>query len=796
VSLIVPTRVLTAPMWRRYTLTHAGLTAAAASETVTLEALPAGSVVHAVLQKHSTAFSGGSASKVESKVVVADANMAAFIASCNSYWTLAQTSGNRADSVGGMTLTDNNTVGYGTDRRMRGFAECVAANSEYLSAADHATLSMGDIAVTFGVDINVRAATVGAVFGKWNSTTANQEYVLYVGAGRSLNFYVQAGGVQSSPATIPAQIGEWMSVAIQHNPTTNVVRIRGNNGPWVEVSWSGGILDGSNEFRVGRDHVANYVEASIARLWIRKAIVDDATLAWLHNGGLGRDASYEVCGTLTVSDAVADEALLLDERVYQADHGASASLQVTVTAAGDTVNNLSAGELDVWALVSEPLATIASSSTAEATPSEVGQMRVLTGANFNLLRRGVVTLTSGTAESSFPLTNVYDMLASEPLIFTAAGTPRRITVDLDYLQDQGAFESLTGWTDADAGTGVSALDASPRPGSGGTNAVKLTCGATGAANKAERYKDVTVPAGKKIKLYAYHDSDGTGVARLIIQNLRTGYYLTAAGAWSATIDYAIASTSTAYPQSTVTFTVQSFSTCKADEVTLRITVQNITATSDVWFDEVHLVPAVDVTSIHGHNFPPSATITVLSSDDNFSTSTTRFTLTGAIPSCGEVLGAVVYARYWRLNIADSLATPQAAWRLGEWILGETYTLTQQPRHPGVAPWSFSKTLPQVANATELGEETRIPLTEDGQRTRTYPFRDVVTSTLTTDLDEVVERSRYGTRSWLLIPDDTGTEALLVRLSGNGWSAESLSGGQDGWDRALAIQELPFPVVTT
>jgi hypothetical protein len=56
------TLVGSVPRWLKVTLGHADLAAAATSNSVALQTLPAGAVVHAVKVKHSEAFAGGAIS--------------------------------------------------------------------------------------------------------------------------------------------------------------------------------------------------------------------------------------------------------------------------------------------------------------------------------------------------------------------------------------------------------------------------------------------------------------------------------------------------------------------------------------------------------------------------------------------------------------------------------------------------------------------------------------------------------------------------------------------------------------
>lgn len=88
-----------------------------------------------------------------------------------SYWKLDEASGTRADSHGANTLTDNNTVTQGVGK-ISNAALFTAVNSEFLSAADSASLDF-TTAFTFsawiyGDDLTVNAA----IASKWNYSSA------------------------------------------------------------------------------------------------------------------------------------------------------------------------------------------------------------------------------------------------------------------------------------------------------------------------------------------------------------------------------------------------------------------------------------------------------------------------------------------------------------------------------------------------------------------------------------------------------------------------------------------------
>ena len=64
-----------------------------------------------------------------------------------AHWNLDEASGTRVDAKGGNDLTDNNTVTQATGI-VSNAGQFTAANSEYLSIADNAALSTGDIDFT------------------------------------------------------------------------------------------------------------------------------------------------------------------------------------------------------------------------------------------------------------------------------------------------------------------------------------------------------------------------------------------------------------------------------------------------------------------------------------------------------------------------------------------------------------------------------------------------------------------------------------------------------------------------
>ena len=110
-----------------------------------------------------------------------------------AYWKLDEASSTRNDSVGTNHLTSNNSVGQATGK-LNYAANFVAANSQYLSIADNADLSVGDIDFTVSAWIWLDSAGgARGIVGKGNSTYvwSSVEYaLLYLNSSDGLQFRV------------------------------------------------------------------------------------------------------------------------------------------------------------------------------------------------------------------------------------------------------------------------------------------------------------------------------------------------------------------------------------------------------------------------------------------------------------------------------------------------------------------------------------------------------------------------------------------------------------------------------
>jgi hypothetical protein len=208
-----------------------------------------------------------------------------------AYYKLGESSGVRSDSKGSNDLTDNNTVGSASGKNGSA-ANFVAANSEYLSIADNADLSVGD---TIGcwVYLDSKTNTSGFVV-KYNSATNSIEYALdYEPSADRFRFLVSSDGIATktvladnlgSPST-----GQWYFIRAWHDPDADTINIQVDNGTVDSESHSGGIKDGTATFSIGAyaDQSTGFMDGRIDEVGIWKKVLSSQEASDLYNQGSG-----------------------------------------------------------------------------------------------------------------------------------------------------------------------------------------------------------------------------------------------------------------------------------------------------------------------------------------------------------------------------------------------------------------------------------------------------------------------------------------------------------------------------
>lgn len=117
-----------------------------------------------------------------------------------SYWKLDEASGSRADSVGGNTLTDNNTVTQNPGK-VSTAAQFTAANSESLSIADNASFDAIGAAMSLSLWVYPDSFLANnAILTKWTYAT-DGEWSCDTGGGGGTTARMLIAGSATDPVT-------------------------------------------------------------------------------------------------------------------------------------------------------------------------------------------------------------------------------------------------------------------------------------------------------------------------------------------------------------------------------------------------------------------------------------------------------------------------------------------------------------------------------------------------------------------------------------------------------------------
>lgn len=417
----------------------------------------------------------------------------------------------------------------------------------------------------------------------------------------------------------------------------------------------------------------------------------------------------------------------------------------------------------------------------------------LAGQRFNLLENATTVTLSTAADSLFPATNLYDRNPASIFKFGSLTSDPTITFDLDQLGDTGGFETASGfpvgWTEVNTGTSDVTRDTIIFD--TGAASAKFTSSGGGGAGIASAIKDITMRSNQRAHLYwALAGDAGLGRQEIRVRNQQTGYFLVdnslPATVWDAGDNELDFVTGDTFQSENGVFQVQDFTACGGATTTVRIELQNANNGTVGQADSLHMDPAVNFCSIHGHNIDTRNTVTVESSDDN-SAWTVRGTFTVRKPSM-YVSFSTIYARYWRVKFTGTNSTASGPIWIGELVLGDAQTLSTGPLYPmsvGYRDYQIRVPMRWGDQAYGLGQAF----------TRSLPLNLQATSmTNRLEILEVFERSRGG-HPLVIVPHnaDSHTDVIYGRLATDlphDWLTRSIA------KITTSVEELPFPFVTS
>ena len=216
--------------------------------------------------------------------------------SLEAWWDLDEGSGNRADSHGSNTLSDNNTVTNSTGV-VSNAAQFQDSNSEFLHINDNASLSTGDIDYSLfaWVKLDSTPGNFMMIMSRFESNT-NREYNLIWNNNSSRFGWVifDSGGTARGTAIADnfgaPSTGIFYFVYVYHDSVNNEVGISINNGPVNIAATTGAPSDLSVIFRMGARRTTEelFWDGAIDEAGFYKKVLSSAEISWLYNGGNGR----------------------------------------------------------------------------------------------------------------------------------------------------------------------------------------------------------------------------------------------------------------------------------------------------------------------------------------------------------------------------------------------------------------------------------------------------------------------------------------------------------------------------
>lgn len=208
-----------------------------------------------------------------------------------SRWLLTESSGNRSDSVGSNTLTDNNTVaaGAGLDGEWANSADFEAGNSEYLSITDASQTGL-DPAGAFTISAWVKLESVGVnhcimtkVIGAGGPGTSYYRFMVESTDKFFLDVWNGSSSAGStSAATLSA--GVWYHIVCVYSPSTRMTTylngvVTNNN----TTSIPSALPNNTYDVNIGRYQTGSYFDGLLQDVVFWNVALTDAEVANLYS---------------------------------------------------------------------------------------------------------------------------------------------------------------------------------------------------------------------------------------------------------------------------------------------------------------------------------------------------------------------------------------------------------------------------------------------------------------------------------------------------------------------------------
>lgn len=431
---------------------------------------------------------------------------------------------------------------------------------------------------------------------------------------------------------------------------------------------------------------------------------------------------------------------------------------------------------------------------------------LMRGAQIGTAGSGVAAV--GAMDTQYTIANVWDGFPSKPARWAANAGAEGLTWDA-RLVSNGDFETAfvgglpaatasSGWGKT-AGATLTRNTTDPRTGAGALQVAGIP--------GEYAYIDVYCSPGDKLQVVvaARKNTVGGSNARLEVQNLATGKWLTSGAAWQVAETSVVTTASNAYNVATVPFQVESYALCQTLDVVLRFYLFAGGSTTDNLYDDFQVLPGIDVCSIHAAgvtytlagllvagSLNTATTIELRTGTDGVTYATVVATMTARLQSFYSLF-TITYAPFWKLSLGSAQPIPFAATNLfvylGEVVFGQTLTLSSK----APAPLGVSHQDPQQESDSAYGESRSTILTAGPRRNLTLNFFYGGEAVYQEAKNQVFRLTRNGAYAMVVIVDDTNVDlALFGSVAGDTFDVTRKDGSGGIYTAAMHFNESPMP----
>lgn len=210
--------------------------------------------------------------------------------SLKAYWALE----NVNDSYGSNTLTNGTSVTF-TAGKVNNAATFSAASNQYLTIADNANLSMGDIDFTVScwAYASSFANAVDGVISKYGGAGSREWTIYWQNASTPDAFVSRISSDGTAVVTITATseglVETWYHLVIWYDKTKDSTYLQINNGTIYQAAQTGGAYNGATALFIGRNTgTSDDWTGLVDEIAIWKRVLTPAERTYLYNSGNGR----------------------------------------------------------------------------------------------------------------------------------------------------------------------------------------------------------------------------------------------------------------------------------------------------------------------------------------------------------------------------------------------------------------------------------------------------------------------------------------------------------------------------